>query len=223
MDMSQKGSCTLFCLLVIISMLMLSSCLRGTHAAGQWTGQTLNSNGIKIRYYVHGEGEPVMLIHGWVSSARINWILPGGTADLLAKDHQVIALDMRGHGESDKPTNEDAYGPELVQDIVQLLNHLQIKKATDLTVPNYRKFYSIPLLPSGTIALQVATETGFSVSILLRFLIPTATEFLLILTECTHKSPHSNCNRNSVPLSEAARPSPVCSRQQILRLTQANF
>jgi pimeloyl-ACP methyl ester carboxylesterase len=92
------------------------------------TGQTFDANGVKIWYFVEGRGEPVVLIHGWLSSARINWVLPG-TSPLLAKDYQVIALDMRGHGLSDKPTKEEAYGPELVEDIVRFLDHLKIEKA----------------------------------------------------------------------------------------------
>jgi pimeloyl-ACP methyl ester carboxylesterase len=98
------------------------------HAADNPLTQTFNSNGMKISYFVQGKGEPVVLIHGWLSSASVNWALPG-TSALLAKEHQVIALDIRGHGLSDKPTKEDAYGPELVEDIVRLLDHLKIKKA----------------------------------------------------------------------------------------------
>jgi pimeloyl-ACP methyl ester carboxylesterase len=90
--------------------------------------QTFDSGGVKIAYFVQGKGEPVVLIHGWLSSAGINWALPG-ISDLLAKDFQVIALDVRGHGLSDKPTKEEAYGPELVEDVVRLLDHLKIKKA----------------------------------------------------------------------------------------------
>lgn len=90
--------------------------------------QTLDSNGVKISYFVQGKGEPVVLIHGWLSSAGINWVLPGVTK-LLADDYQVIAFDVRGHGLSDKPTTDDAYGPELVEDVVRLLDHLKIKKA----------------------------------------------------------------------------------------------
>jgi pimeloyl-ACP methyl ester carboxylesterase len=88
----------------------------------------LNANGVKIAYFSQGEGEPVVLIHGWLSSVGINWSLPV-TCALLATIHQVIALDVRGHGLSDKPMNEDAYGTELVEDVVRLLDHLQIKKA----------------------------------------------------------------------------------------------
>ena len=91
------------------------------------TPQTLDANGVKISYWVQGKGEPVVLIHGWLSSSKINWASPG-ISDLLAKNYQVIALDVRGHGLSDKPTKEDAYGPELVEDIVRLLDHLKIKK-----------------------------------------------------------------------------------------------
>ena len=90
--------------------------------------QTLNANGVKISYAVQGSGEPVLLIHGWLSSAAINWDLPGTTA-ALAKKYQVITFDVPGHGQSDAPTDEAAYGPELTADIVRLLDHLQIKKA----------------------------------------------------------------------------------------------
>jgi pimeloyl-ACP methyl ester carboxylesterase len=96
--------------------------------AGQAAIQTFDANGVKLSYSVQGKGEPVVLIHGWLSSGWINWQLPGTTA-LLARDFQVIALDVRGHGQSDKPAKDDAYGPELVEDVVRLLDHLKIKKA----------------------------------------------------------------------------------------------
>jgi pimeloyl-ACP methyl ester carboxylesterase len=86
------------------------------------------SNGVKIHYEISGQGEPVILIHGLYSSARMNWDLPGVTAQ-LAKHFQVIALDNRGHGQSDKPQREDQYGAEMAEDIVRLMDHLQIKKA----------------------------------------------------------------------------------------------
>jgi pimeloyl-ACP methyl ester carboxylesterase len=90
--------------------------------------RTFDANGVKVAYFVQGRGEPVVLIHGWLSSAGINWALPG-TSALLARDFRVIALDVRGHGLSDRPTREGAYGPELVEDVVRLLDHLRIKKA----------------------------------------------------------------------------------------------
>jgi pimeloyl-ACP methyl ester carboxylesterase len=98
------------------------------HGADKWTGQMLDAGGVKVWYFVQGKGEPVVLLHGWLSNAGLNWVLPGITGQ-LAKDYQVIALDVRGHGLSDKPTNDDAYGPELVEDVVRVLDHLKIKKA----------------------------------------------------------------------------------------------
>lgn len=97
-------------------------------AAGRPRAQSFDSNGVKIAYLDRGSGEPVVLIHGWLSSAGINWVLPG-TFVLLAKDHRVIAMDVRGHGLSAKPTNADAYGLEVVDDVARLLDHLRIKKA----------------------------------------------------------------------------------------------
>jgi pimeloyl-ACP methyl ester carboxylesterase len=52
-----------------------------------------------------------------------------GIISMLAKNYQFIAVDMPGHGESEKPTNEAAYGRAMVEDIVKLLDHLKIKKA----------------------------------------------------------------------------------------------
>jgi pimeloyl-ACP methyl ester carboxylesterase len=90
--------------------------------------ESFDANGVKISYLVQGKGEPVVLIHGWMASAALNWEVPGIISS-LAKNYQVIAIDVRGHGESDKPTKDEAYGPELVEDVVRLLDHLKIKKA----------------------------------------------------------------------------------------------
>src|SRR5690242_19215820 len=116
-------------LLLMMPVVLLAHVLPGLSlAAERPAGQMLDANGVKIWYSVQGKGEPVVLIHGWLSSAGINWELPGITA-LLAKSYQVISLDVRGHGRSDKPLDEDAYGPELVEDVVRLLDHLKIEQA----------------------------------------------------------------------------------------------
>jgi pimeloyl-ACP methyl ester carboxylesterase len=115
------------CLLTITA-LALAAHAGAAHAADKSATQRFDANGVKIAYFVQGKGEPVVLIHGWLASAGINWTLPG-TSALLARDYQVIALDVRGHGLSDKPAREDAYGLELVEDVVRLLDHLKIKKA----------------------------------------------------------------------------------------------
>jgi pimeloyl-ACP methyl ester carboxylesterase len=89
---------------------------------------SFSSNGVKIHYLVEGKGEPVLLIHGFAVNAQLQWGMPGIIKE-LAKDHRVIALDLRGHGKSDKPTDPKKYGMEMVEDAVRLLDHLQIKKA----------------------------------------------------------------------------------------------
>jgi pimeloyl-ACP methyl ester carboxylesterase len=87
-----------------------------------------DSNGVKIHYLVEGEGEPVLLIHGFSVNIQFQWVVPG-ILKALAKDHRVIALDCRGHGKSGKPTDPKQYGMEMVEDAVRLLDHLKIKKA----------------------------------------------------------------------------------------------
>jgi len=86
------------------------------------------SNGVKIHYVTAGEGEPVILIHGFAASAYANWVMPG-VFGKLSKHYQVIAIDNRGHGTSGKPHEVDKYGREMVEDVVRLLDHLKIQKA----------------------------------------------------------------------------------------------
>lgn len=87
-----------------------------------------DSAGVNIHYTVEGAGEPVVLIHGLYSSAQINWKLPGIVAD-LAESYRVIAFDARGHGRSDKPEDDGAYGTQMVEDVVRLLDHLKVRRA----------------------------------------------------------------------------------------------
>ena len=64
-------------------------------------------NGVRIHYLVQGSGPPVVLIHGWQSSAEATWEKPG-TIAALARNHRVVALDLPGYGRSDKPVTSDA-------------------------------------------------------------------------------------------------------------------
>ena len=108
--------------------LLTLSLLAARAAAAEPKFDTFDAKGVKIRYVIQGEGEPVVLVHGLAASAFTNWQLPGIMAT-LAKDHQVIALDLPGHGGSDKPKKPEAYGPQMAEDVVLLLDHLHIKKA----------------------------------------------------------------------------------------------
>ena len=90
--------------------------------------QTFDSAGVAIQYTVEGKGPPVVLVHGLTSSADMNWRMPG-TIKLLAESYKVIAMDCRGHGGSGKPEKADAYGVQMAEDVVRLLDHLKIEKA----------------------------------------------------------------------------------------------
>jgi pimeloyl-ACP methyl ester carboxylesterase len=87
-----------------------------------------DSGGVRIRYVEQGQGAPVVLMHGYTGTLERHWITPGVFAD-LATDHRVIAFDSRGHGKSGKPHDAAAYGPEMGQDVVRLLDHLNIPRA----------------------------------------------------------------------------------------------
>src|SRR5438105_13854316 len=114
--------------IIFVMVSLLSVGRFGVCAADPPAPQFFDAKGVKIHYVVEGRGEPVVLIHGLYASAETNWRLPGVIAE-LAKDHQVIALDMPGHGRSDKPDKEEAYGVQIVEDVVLLLDHLKIPKA----------------------------------------------------------------------------------------------
>ena len=97
----------------------------------RWIGaeeSSFDSGGVTIHYTIQGQGDPVVLIHGFSASAASNWGSPGIIAG-LAEDYQVIALDNRGHGLSGKPHDVEQYGLEMVQDAVRLLDHLKIARA----------------------------------------------------------------------------------------------
>ncbi len=97
-------------------------------SAGRAEEGTFDSGGVKIHYTVVGEGEPVLLIHGFAVNTDLQWRLPRIIKE-LARNHRVIAFDNRGHGQSGKPTDPKKYGTEMVEDAVRLLDHLKIKKA----------------------------------------------------------------------------------------------
>jgi pimeloyl-ACP methyl ester carboxylesterase len=69
-----------------------------------------------------------VLVHGFMVSTELNWVGPG-ILDSLASRYTVVALDLRGHGASDKPHNPSAYGTAFVDDVVRLLDHLEIQRA----------------------------------------------------------------------------------------------
>ena len=90
--------------------------------------QYFDSDGVKIHYIIEGKGEPVILVHGFTSSIQQEWQRTG-VIPTLSKKFQIIALDARGHGKSDKPTDSEKYGSEMASDVLRLMDHLKLKKA----------------------------------------------------------------------------------------------
>lgn len=112
------------CLLAVWACLASS----GFSMMGQSTqDRFLDSSGVRIRYQVSGQGPPVILIHGFGESLE-TWGR-GGVAQALSQHFRVIAIDLRGHGRSDKPQDLKSYGTELSQDVVRLMRHLGTTKA----------------------------------------------------------------------------------------------
>lgn len=91
-------------------------------------GAYFDSNGVRIHYTDEGQGEPVILVHGYAVTADQNWRVPG-IVRALARKYRVINMDDRGHGLSDKPHDAEQYGLEMIKDIVRLMDHLGLKKA----------------------------------------------------------------------------------------------
>jgi pimeloyl-ACP methyl ester carboxylesterase len=75
-------------------------------------------------------GEPILLIHGFASNCRINWVDPQWVSTLTKAGRRVIALDNRGHGKSERPHEPNAYRLQtMARDAANLLDHLTIPKA----------------------------------------------------------------------------------------------
>ena len=110
------------------SMFLASVFLLGL-AASPVVGQDyfVSQDGVRLHYISQGTGLPVVLLHGRGDSVD-NWIQAGVVAD-LSRDHRVLALDLRGHGLSDKPHDSRLYGRAMRLDIVQLLDHLGLAAA----------------------------------------------------------------------------------------------
>ena len=92
-------------------------------------------DGVQLAYREMGEGRPVVLIHGYFSTAVVNWVRYGHAALIAAQGHRVIMPDLRGHGDSAKPHAAAAYPPDvLADDGFALIQHLGL---TDYDLGGY--------------------------------------------------------------------------------------
>jgi pimeloyl-ACP methyl ester carboxylesterase len=88
------------------------------------------SDGVDIAYIDEGQGDPILLIHGFASNAQVNWVDTGWVRHLVRDGRRVIAMDNRGHGHSGKPHDPSVYGsPTMAEDAWRLLDHLGIPRA----------------------------------------------------------------------------------------------
>ena len=89
-----------------------------------------DSDGVEIAYIDEGEGEPLLLIHGFASNVAANWVDPGWVRTLTQSGRRVIAYDNRGHGRSEKLYDPEVYGAaSMAEDGRRLLDHLGIMHA----------------------------------------------------------------------------------------------
>ncbi|HLI98835.1 MAG TPA: alpha/beta hydrolase [Bradyrhizobium sp.] len=85
---------------------------------------------VEIAYLDEGEGDPVVLVHGFASSKNVNWVYPAWVSELKKSGRRVIAFDNRGHGDSSKLYDSRAYEiATMASDITALMDHLGLDRA----------------------------------------------------------------------------------------------
>jgi pimeloyl-ACP methyl ester carboxylesterase len=92
--------------------------------------QKFNSAGVEIAFSDEGEGVPIFLIHGFASNSRVNWQSTGWVKVLREAGYRVVAIDNRGHGESEKLYDPAQYSASIMaDDAARLIEHLGIAPA----------------------------------------------------------------------------------------------
>ena len=82
-------------------------------------------DGADLAFREIGRGRPIVLIHGYFSTATVNWVNYGHASRIAARGRRVIMPDLRGHGDSAKPHEPAAYPPDvLADDAFALVEHL---------------------------------------------------------------------------------------------------
>jgi pimeloyl-ACP methyl ester carboxylesterase len=135
-----------------------------------------DSNGVKIHYETWGEGYPIILVHGFAASIKVNWTATGWI-DVLTPLRRVVALDCRGHGLSGKPHESSAYnGDKMEGDVLNLMDHLDIEEADlfgysmgsfialGLLAHQRKRFTSVVLGGAGNVLEGLPVEAGRAIS-----------------------------------------------------------
>jgi pimeloyl-ACP methyl ester carboxylesterase len=91
---------------------------------------SFHNGDVEIAYLDEGEGDPILLVHGFASTKNVNWVYPTWVSELKKNGRRVIALDNRGHGDSAKLYDPEKYGiPIMAGDVSALMDHLKIERA----------------------------------------------------------------------------------------------
>jgi pimeloyl-ACP methyl ester carboxylesterase len=90
--------------------------------------QYFDSDGVKLHYLEAGQGEPIVMMHGFSGTAEKQFGVTG-TIGALSTHYRVLAIDGRGHGLSDKPHDPAKYGPEMGRDLLRLLDYAGLEQA----------------------------------------------------------------------------------------------
>jgi pimeloyl-ACP methyl ester carboxylesterase len=91
---------------------------------------SFNRDGIETAYLDEGEGEPIVLVHGFASTKEVNWVNTAWVTTLTRAGRRVIALDNRGHGQSTKLYDPaDYHTAKMAGDVAALMDHLKIERA----------------------------------------------------------------------------------------------
>jgi pimeloyl-ACP methyl ester carboxylesterase len=91
-----------------------------------------DSDGVSIAYADEGPraGPAVLLVHGFASNKDVNWRFPGWIETLTQAGYRTLAIDNRGHGESEKLRDPAAYrSPTMAADAARLLDHAGVERA----------------------------------------------------------------------------------------------
>src|SRR5437588_6692551 len=91
---------------------------------------SFHNGAVEIAYLDEGEGDPILLVHGFASNKNVNWVYPTWVSELKKNGRRVIALDNRGHGDSSKLYDPEAYYiGTMAGDVGALMDHLNIERA----------------------------------------------------------------------------------------------
>jgi pimeloyl-ACP methyl ester carboxylesterase len=138
---------TQFFIIIAIGCLLHSSYANATNNTTQIKTDTISTgnyatvNGLKMYYEIHGNGKPLVLIHGGGSTIETTF---GNILPLLAQHYKIIAVEMQAHGHTSDRNAPETFEQD-ADDIASLLQHLNISKASIFGFSN-----------GGSTAMQVA-------------------------------------------------------------------